>query len=49
MISFADPDGNQLVLWQPPKRDSKNFKSVEPVVRHYELVSRALADLRAED
>lgn len=49
LISFADPDGNQLVLWQPPKRDSKNFKSVEPVVRHYELVSRALADLRAED
>lgn len=48
-ISFTDPDGNLLILWQPPKRDSKNFKSVEPVVRHYELVSRALADLRAED
>ena len=48
-ISFTDPDGNLIVLWQPPKRDSKNFKSVESVVRHYELVSRALADLRAED
>lgn len=45
-ISFADPDGNIIYLWQPPRRDTKNFKSVEGVVRHYELVSRALADLR---
>jgi predicted enzyme related to lactoylglutathione lyase len=48
-ISFTDPDGNVIILWQPPKRDTKNFKSVESVVRHYELVSRAIADLRAED
>ena len=48
-ISFADPDGNVIVLWQPPKRDTKNSKAVEPVVRHYELVSRAIADLHAED
>ena len=48
-ISFSDPDGNTIVLWQPPKRDTKNYKAVEPVVRHYELVSRAIADLRAED
>jgi predicted enzyme related to lactoylglutathione lyase len=47
--SFADPDGNVIILWQPPKRDTKNFKGVEGIVRHYELVSRALADLRAED
>lgn len=47
-ISFNDPDGNTIVLWQPPRRDTKNFKAVEEVVRHYELVSRALADLRAE-
>ncbi len=48
-VSFADPDGNVIVLWQPPRRDTKNFKTVEGVVRHYELVSRALADLRAEE
>lgn len=48
-ISFADPDGNAIILWQPPKRDTKNFKTVESVVRHYELTSRALADLRAEE
>jgi catechol 2,3-dioxygenase-like lactoylglutathione lyase family enzyme len=48
-ISFADPDGNVIFLWQPPKRGSKNFKGVEAVVRHYELVSRAIADLRSED
>lgn len=48
-ISFSDPDGNVIILWQPPKRDTKNFKSVESVVRHYELVSRAIADLRADD
>lgn len=48
-ISFSDPDGNTIILWQPPKRDTKNYKTVEPVVRHYELVARALADLRAED
>ena len=48
-ISFSDPDGNTIVLWQPPKRDTKNYKAVEPVVRHYEFVSRAVADLRAED
>lgn len=45
-ISFADPDGNTIYLWQPPRRDTKNFKNVEAVVRHYEFVSRALADLR---
>lgn len=48
-ISFSDPDGNTILLWQPPKRDTKNYKAVEPVVRHYELVSRAIADLRGED
>jgi predicted enzyme related to lactoylglutathione lyase len=48
-ISFGDPDGNVIILWQPPKRDTKNYKTVESVVRHYELVSRALADLRADD
>ncbi|HVB12128.1 MAG TPA: VOC family protein [Nitrososphaerales archaeon] len=48
-ISFGDPDGNVIILWQPPKRDTKNYKTVESVVRHYELVSRAIADLRVED
>jgi len=48
-ISFGDPDGNVIILWQPPKHDTKNFKTVESVVKHYELVSRALADLRLED
>jgi len=48
-VSFGDPDGNVIILWQPPKRDTKNHKTVEPVVRHYELVSRAIADLRVED
>ena len=48
-VSFGDPDGNVIILWQPPKRDMKNYKNVEPVVRHYELVSRAIADLRVED
>ena len=43
---FSDPDGNVIYLWQPPHRDSKNYKEVESIVRHYELVSRALADLR---
>jgi catechol 2,3-dioxygenase-like lactoylglutathione lyase family enzyme len=45
-VWFSDPDGNVIYLWQPPRRDSKSFKDVEAVVRHYELVSRALADLR---
>jgi predicted enzyme related to lactoylglutathione lyase len=46
---FSDPDGNVIYLWQPPHRSSKNFKDVESVVRHYELVSRALADLRESE
>lgn len=47
--AFADPDGNVIILWQPPRRDTKNFKGVEGIVRHYELVSRALADLRVDE
>ena len=46
---FSDPDGNMIYIWQPPHRDSKNYKDVEAIVRHYELVSRALADLREDD
>ena len=45
-VWFSDPDGNVIYVWQPPHRGSKNFKDVEAIVRHYELVSRALADLR---
>jgi catechol 2,3-dioxygenase-like lactoylglutathione lyase family enzyme len=48
-ISFNDPDGHVIYLWQPPRRDSKNFKQVETLVKHYESVSRALADLRQYD
>ena len=48
-IAFADPDGNVITLWQPPRRDTKNFRGVEGIVRHYELVSRALADLRVDE
>lgn len=48
-IAFADPDGNVMTLWQPPRRDTKNFRGINGIVRHYELVSRALADLRAEE
>jgi len=48
-VWFSDPDGNVIYLWQPPHRGSKNFKDVEAIVRHYELVSRALADLREGD
>jgi catechol 2,3-dioxygenase-like lactoylglutathione lyase family enzyme len=48
-VWFSDPDGNLIYLWQPPHRDSKNFKNVESIVRHYELVSRALADLREDE
>jgi catechol 2,3-dioxygenase-like lactoylglutathione lyase family enzyme len=48
-VWFSDPDGNLIYLWQPPHRDSKNFKGVESIVKHYELVSRALADLREDD
>ena len=43
---FNDPDGNVIYLWQPPRRESKSFKDVEAVVKHYESISRALADLR---
>ncbi len=46
---FSDPDGHLIYLWQPPKRESKNFKGVEDIVKHYESVSRALADLREVD
>ncbi|MHB8568459.1 MAG: VOC family protein [Nitrososphaerales archaeon] len=46
---FNDPDGRVIYLWQPPARDSKNFKGVETLVRHYESMSRALADLREEE
>ena len=48
-VWFSDPDGNLIYLWQPPHRESKNFKSVESIVKHYELVSRALADLREDE
>jgi glyoxylase I family protein len=47
--SFNDPDGHLIYIWQPPKRESKNFRDVEALVRHYESVSRALADLREVD
>jgi predicted enzyme related to lactoylglutathione lyase len=46
---FNDPDGHTIYLWQPPKRDSEDFKQVETLVKHYESVSRALADLRQYD
>jgi predicted enzyme related to lactoylglutathione lyase len=48
-VSFNDPDGHVIYLWQPPRRDSKSFKQVESLVKHYESVSRALADLRQYD
>ena len=48
-VWFTDPDGNMIYLWQPPHRDSKNFKNVQSIVKHYELVSRALADLREDE
>jgi catechol 2,3-dioxygenase-like lactoylglutathione lyase family enzyme len=48
-VWFSDPDGNVIYVWQPPHRGSKNYKDVEAIVRHYELVSRALADLREGD
>jgi catechol 2,3-dioxygenase-like lactoylglutathione lyase family enzyme len=46
---FDDPDGHVIYLWQPPRRESKNYKDVEALVAHYESVSRALADLRDVD
>ena len=46
---FNDPDGRVIYLWQPPHRESKSYKDVETLVRHYESVSRALADLREEE
>jgi predicted enzyme related to lactoylglutathione lyase len=46
---FNDPDGHAIYLWQPPTKDSKDFKRVETLVKHYESVSRALADLRSYD
>jgi catechol 2,3-dioxygenase-like lactoylglutathione lyase family enzyme len=48
-VSFNDPDGHVIYLWQPPQKDSKNFKQVESLVKHYESVSRAVADLRQYD
>lgn len=48
-VWFSDPDGNLIYLWQPPHRESKNYKNVESIVKHYELVSRALADLREDE
>jgi catechol 2,3-dioxygenase-like lactoylglutathione lyase family enzyme len=46
---FTDPDGHTIYLWQPPRRESKNFEEVKDLVEHYESVSRALADLREID
>ena len=43
---FNDPDGRVIYLWQPSGRDSKSYKEIESLVKHYESVSRALADLR---
>jgi catechol 2,3-dioxygenase-like lactoylglutathione lyase family enzyme len=48
-VSFTDPDGHVIYLWQPPEKDSRNFKAVEHLVKHYESVSRAVADLREYD
>jgi len=33
---FKDPDGHEVFLWEPPSRDSKNFKHVAGIVDHYE-------------
>jgi predicted enzyme related to lactoylglutathione lyase len=46
---FSDPDGHTIYLWQPPRRESKNFQEVKKLVDHYESVTRALADLREID
>lgn len=46
---FTDPDGHSIYLWQPPRRESKNFVEVKNLVEHYESVSRAVADLREID
>jgi glyoxylase I family protein len=46
---FTDPDGHPIYLWQPPKRETKNFEEVKDLVDHYESVSRAVADLRQID
>ena len=35
-VDFKDPDGHSLFLWQPPTRDSKDFKHAKGLVEHYE-------------
>jgi hypothetical protein len=46
---FTDPDGHVIYLWQPPRRESKNYDEVRSLVEHYESISRAVADLREMD
>ncbi len=35
---FKDPDGHEIYLWQPPPKQSKNYKSVSGIVHHYEKI-----------
>jgi predicted enzyme related to lactoylglutathione lyase len=42
IVSFEDPDGHELFLWQPPPKGSKNYERVEKIVEHYESVESKL-------
>jgi predicted enzyme related to lactoylglutathione lyase len=46
---FKDPDGHEIFLWQPPPRNSANFKRVSGIVEHYESVDSRLAGQNAAD
>ncbi len=35
---FKDPDGHVIFLWQPPPKNSENFKNVSGLVHHYENI-----------
>jgi predicted enzyme related to lactoylglutathione lyase len=43
---FKDPDGHEIFLWQPPSRESREFRHVSEIVNHFEGIIAKLESAR---
>ncbi len=43
-VQFKDPDGHNIFLWEPPSKESEDFKNVAGIVNHYERILSRLED-----
>jgi len=43
-VQFKDPDGHDIFLWEPPSKESENFRNVAGIVNHYERILSRLED-----